>query len=223
MCSSHLLPTRPWEKRNTNSSTASAASATTIPHLCRSSLSPPSLHGGHAYSQVQPPYASPVFSLLGLWRRQLLRGAGDKKQIVGSFLLVLSTGTILHRLVLLHGTPSHLHGVPPPTSLTWGKFVRSLDFACFSFPKQGSFSAASNVTGGLEDVDRVTAILHRAGALALWDYATAAPYVHVDMNPAALRAEDDQVRFFSLCLIFYRSDIYLLALAGGGGVIEKCC
>lgn len=56
----------------------------------------------------------------------------------------------------------------------------------------GSFSAASNVTGGLEDVDRVTAMLHRAGALALWDYATAAPYVHVDMNPVA-SGTDDQV------------------------------
>ncbi|CAM9887519.1 unnamed protein product [Pylaiella littoralis] len=58
--------------------------------------------------------------------------------------------------------------------------------------KIGSFTAASNVTGGLEDVDRVTATLHRAGALALWDYATAAPYVHVNMNPAASGVEDDQ-------------------------------
>ncbi|KAL5012515.1 hypothetical protein ScPMuIL_011066 [Solemya velum] len=47
----------------------------------------------------------------------------------------------------------------------------------------GCFSAASNVTGILTDVDAVTVCLHRHGALALWDYATAAPYVKIDMNP----------------------------------------
>ncbi|CAM9981288.1 unnamed protein product, partial [Phaeothamnion confervicola] len=47
----------------------------------------------------------------------------------------------------------------------------------------GTFSAASNVTGALADVDAVTALLHRHGALACWDYATAAPYVAIDMNP----------------------------------------
>lgn len=49
--------------------------------------------------------------------------------------------------------------------------------------KIGSFSAASNVTGVLSNVDEVTAALHRGGALAFWDYATAAPYVKLDMNP----------------------------------------
>lgn len=58
--------------------------------------------------------------------------------------------------------------------------------------EKGAFSAASNVTGTLEEVDRVTSILHRAGALAFWDYATAAPYVRVDMNPVA-SGTDDQV------------------------------
>ena len=47
----------------------------------------------------------------------------------------------------------------------------------------GMFSAASNVTGLLVDVDDVTSILHEYGALSFWDYATAAPYVKVDMNP----------------------------------------
>ena len=47
----------------------------------------------------------------------------------------------------------------------------------------GSFSAASNVTGALADVDGVTETLHRHGALAFWDYAAAAPYVPIDMNP----------------------------------------
>lgn len=62
------------------------------------------------------------------------------------------------------------------------------------------------MTGGLEDVDRVTAALHRAGALALWDYATAAPYVHVDMNPAPSSGADDQVLLPAwVSCLFHRS------------------
>ena len=49
--------------------------------------------------------------------------------------------------------------------------------------KIGSFSAASNVTGVATDVDRVSTVLHRYGALAFWDYAGAGPYVEIDMNP----------------------------------------
>ncbi len=50
--------------------------------------------------------------------------------------------------------------------------------------KIGSFSAASNVTGIVTDVDRVTITLHRHGALACWDYAAAGPYLPIDMNAA---------------------------------------
>ncbi|CAD7704183.1 unnamed protein product [Ostreobium quekettii] len=46
----------------------------------------------------------------------------------------------------------------------------------------GVFSAASNITGSLTDVQAFTAILHRWGALALWDYATAAPYLDIDVQ-----------------------------------------
>lgn len=49
--------------------------------------------------------------------------------------------------------------------------------------KIGSFSAASNVTGILSDVNAITSLLHQHGALSFWDYAAAAPYVHIDMNP----------------------------------------
>ncbi len=35
----------------------------------------------------------------------------------------------------------------------------------------------------LEDDLSVTALLHAYGALACWDYATAAPYVNIDLNP----------------------------------------
>jgi selenocysteine lyase/cysteine desulfurase/CRP-like cAMP-binding protein len=47
----------------------------------------------------------------------------------------------------------------------------------------GSFSAASNVTGIITDVDRVSIVLHRHGALACWDYASAGPYLPIEMNP----------------------------------------
>jgi selenocysteine lyase/cysteine desulfurase len=50
--------------------------------------------------------------------------------------------------------------------------------------KIGSFSAASNVTGIVTDVDRIAIALHRHGALALFDYAAAGPYVPIDMNPS---------------------------------------
>ncbi|MCP3909777.1 MAG: aminotransferase class V-fold PLP-dependent enzyme [Actinomycetia bacterium] len=49
----------------------------------------------------------------------------------------------------------------------------------------GSFSAASNVTGIVTDTEAVSSLLHRYGAIALWDYAAAAPYVGIDMGSAA--------------------------------------
>ena len=50
--------------------------------------------------------------------------------------------------------------------------------------KMGTFTAASNVTGKVSDVDRIASILHRHGALAFFDYATGAPYMSMDMNPS---------------------------------------
>ena len=50
----------------------------------------------------------------------------------------------------------------------------------------GCFSAASNITGLLNDDIHITAILHSHGALSFWDYATAAPYVDINMNPKGI-------------------------------------
>jgi len=50
--------------------------------------------------------------------------------------------------------------------------------------KIGSFSAASNVTGIVTDVDAVAIALHRHGALSFWDYAAAGPYLPIEMNAA---------------------------------------
>ena len=51
--------------------------------------------------------------------------------------------------------------------------------------KIGSFSAASNVTGIVSNTEALTVLLHRYDALAFWDFAAAAPYVRIDMNPSA--------------------------------------
>ncbi|MEX1178565.1 MAG: aminotransferase class V-fold PLP-dependent enzyme, partial [Nitriliruptor sp.] len=55
----------------------------------------------------------------------------------------------------------------------------------------GSFSAASNVTGILTDVRAVSALLHRHGALAFWDYAAAGPYVDIDVSASGAGSEGD--------------------------------
>jgi len=54
----------------------------------------------------------------------------------------------------------------------------------------GSFSATSNVTGVCTDVDAVTGLLKRYGALSFWDYAAGAPYLPMDMNPPGGPAKD---------------------------------
>ncbi len=47
--------------------------------------------------------------------------------------------------------------------------------------KIGSFSAASNVTGIVSDVEQIATLLHGHGALACFDYAAAGPYLPIDM------------------------------------------
>lgn len=49
--------------------------------------------------------------------------------------------------------------------------------------KIGSFTAASNITSILQDTISITVLLHKYDALAFWDYATAGPYIKIDMNP----------------------------------------
>ena len=65
-----------------------------------------------------------------------------------------------------------------------GHLEYELQRHCDRALKIGSFSAASNVTGIVTDVDRIGIALHRHGALACWDYAAAGPYLPIDMNAA---------------------------------------
>ena len=60
----------------------------------------------------------------------------------------------------------------------------------------GSFSAASNVTGIVSDVDATASLLHRHGALSFWDYAAAAPYLPIRMAPSAPGAVDHKDAVF---------------------------
>ena len=50
-------------------------------------------------------------------------------------------------------------------------------------PMIGSFSAASNVTGIISPVEEIHTLLKKYDALSFWDYAGAAPYINIDMNP----------------------------------------
>jgi len=56
--------------------------------------------------------------------------------------------------------------------------------------KIGSFSAASNVTGIVSNTYAISVLLHRHDALAFWDFAAAAPYVKIEMNPDASAAAE---------------------------------
>jgi selenocysteine lyase/cysteine desulfurase len=60
----------------------------------------------------------------------------------------------------------------------------------------GAFSAASNVTGILTDADRVAALLHRHGALSVWDYSAAAPYLPIRMAESRPGAGDHKDAVF---------------------------
>ena len=57
----------------------------------------------------------------------------------------------------------------------------------------GAFSAASNVTGITTDTDKVTGLLKRHGALAVWDYAGGGPYLTIDMAPKAGLEKDAMI------------------------------
>ena len=54
----------------------------------------------------------------------------------------------------------------------------------------GAFSAASNVTGIITDVNAVTRLLKSHGALAIWDYGCGAPYLPMDMKVGSTDAKD---------------------------------
>jgi selenocysteine lyase/cysteine desulfurase len=59
----------------------------------------------------------------------------------------------------------------------------------------GTFSAVSNVTGLIADVDQIAILLHRYHCLAFFDYASGAPYLKMNMNPLQSEAYKDGIYF----------------------------
>ena len=53
-----------------------------------------------------------------------------------------------------------------------------------------TLNAASNVTGIRTDVDKISTLVHEYNGLVFWDYAAAAPYVKIDMNPSKTAYKD---------------------------------
>ncbi|HEY3286210.1 MAG TPA: aminotransferase class V-fold PLP-dependent enzyme [Gemmatimonadaceae bacterium] len=77
--------------------------------------------------------------------------------------------------------------------------------------KIGAFSACSNVTGIFTPYHAMARLMHRAGGVALIDFAASAPYVDVDMHPA-----DDPEGFLDAVLF---SPHKFLGGPGAAGVI----
>lgn len=86
--------------------------------------------------------------------------------------------------------------------------------------KIGSFSAASNVTGILTDVDAVSILMHRYQGIACFDYASAAPYVRMDMNPVVM-TEDGSSRLAHKDAIFFSGHKFLGGPGASGVLVVK--
>ncbi|MBD1549093.1 aminotransferase class V-fold PLP-dependent enzyme [Roseibium aggregatum] len=101
---------------------------------------------------------------------------------------VVLIGPYEHHSNILPWRESGADVIPIPEATDGGPDLDILEFVLSNLQDRslviGAFSAASNVTGIVTDVDAVTALLKRHGALAVWDYAGGGPYLPVDTAPA---------------------------------------
>ncbi len=71
----------------------------------------------------------------------------------------------------------------PDGEIDLGQLARELERFEDRPLRIGSFSAASNVTGIVSDTYAISRLLHEHGALSMFDFAAAAPYVSIEMDP----------------------------------------
>jgi len=84
--------------------------------------------------------------------------------------------------------------------------------------KVGAFSAGSNITGTMTDVDRIAILCHSYGCLATFDYAAVAPYIEINMNgPSVYRRFPFEVQ--SKAELAYKDAVFISThkLIGGPG------
>ena len=99
---------------------------------------------------------------------------------------VVLIGPYEHHSNILPWRESGAEVVEIPEAATGGPDMGALEAALTAAQDAelivGSFSAASNVTGILTDSDAVTRMLKAHGAVAVWDYGAAAPYIRMDVE-----------------------------------------
>lgn len=107
---------------------------------------------------------------------------------------VVLIGPYEHHSNLLPWRESGAETIEIPEGAEGGPDMEALEAALVSAADAelvvGAFSAASNVTGIVTDVDAVTRMLKRHGALAIWDYGCGGPYMPMDMKPGTDAARD---------------------------------
>jgi selenocysteine lyase/cysteine desulfurase len=81
-----------------------------------------------------------------------------------------------------------------------------LKYSSYNGLKIGTFTAASNITGTLNDVDYISYLLHKNGALSFVDYASAAPYIKINVNGSTTRFNNTPTEDTHLC---YKDAIFI--------------
>ncbi|SOE16571.1 selenocysteine lyase/cysteine desulfurase [Hoeflea halophila] len=100
---------------------------------------------------------------------------------------VVLIGPYEHHSNILPWRESGAEVIEVPEAETGGPCLPALHRTLASVkgrPVIGAFSAASNVSGIVSDVEEVSRVLKASGATVVWDYAGGAPYLPIDMCPA---------------------------------------
>lgn len=113
------------------------------------------------------------------------RAARPDGEVAEDFRPVVLVGPYEHHSNELIWRESGFAVVPVPEDADGKIDVAALRAACVSHSEArllvGSFSAASNVSGVISTTSEITRVLHQYGALAVWDYAAAAPHMAADV------------------------------------------
>ncbi|ARO13695.1 aminotransferase, class V [Ketogulonicigenium robustum] len=117
---------------------------------------------------------------------KIVLGLGLGARVAAGQRVTVITGPYEHHSNILPWRETGATVIEVPEAADGGPDMVALDQALATAAGSdliiGTFSAASNVTGILTDTDAVTRRLKAAGALAIWDYAAAAPYIDINMG-----------------------------------------